>query len=517
VSKDLYIHVGTSDVSIALVENKKLVELQKEKHDNQFSVGDLYLGKVKKLVPGLNAAFVDVGAEKDAFLHYLDLGPKLLSLQKYVKDTITGKQQTAFLNSAKLLNDIDKNGKIDEVLESGQQILVQIAKEPISTKGPRINCEVSLAGRYIVLVPFSDRISISQRIKSREERERLKNLIKSIKPNNFGVIIRTVAENRKVADLDADMKSLVDKWQHCYKQMNRANAPKRVLGEMNRTNTILRDLLNPSFTSIHVDSQKMYDEVCNYIKSFGADKTDMVKLYKGKMPLFEFAGIEKQIRALFGKNVSMQSGAYLVVEHTEALHVVDVNSGNTSQSKETQEANALRVNLEAAEEIARQLRLRDLGGIIVIDFIDLHKTDNRKILLDKMREFMKNDRAKHQVLPPSKFGLVQITRQRVRPEMDIKTTEEIPITNGKMEVPPTILIIDDIENRLKFIMNELQPSSVSIMVHPFIEAYLKAKFLKFQRKWFKEYKKWVSIDSMVSINLWEYHFYNAKGEKLNPA
>lgn len=515
MNKELVINSQQGEVAIALLENKRLIELHKEKGDDDFSVGDLYLGRVKKLVSGLNAAFVDVGYEKDAFLHYLDLGPKVLSLQKFVKGAVNGSLNTDKLDNFKLEKEIDKGGKIDEVLSPNQHILLQIAKEPISTKGPRVTCEVSLAGRFLVLVPFSDKISCSQKIKSREERNRLKTLIKSIKPHNFGVIIRTVAQNKKVAELDADLRGLIAKWETLFKNLKGAKPKTRVLGEINRSNALIRDMLNPSFNKIHVNDQALHDEIQAYLATIAPDRKEILRIYKSKVPIFEHFGIEKQIKACFGLNVTMPSGAYLVIEHTEALHVIDVNSGNTGKHQENQEESALKVNLEAADEIARQLRLRDMGGIIVVDFIDMKKSENRRALVNRLKEVMDKDRAKHQILPPSKFGLVQITRQRVRPEIDIKTTEKIPTKDGgEKEVQATILLIDQIENKVQRILSHMKPKKLVLHTHPFIDAYLKKNFNSYQRKWFMKHRKWVNIMPRSNYPLVDYRFFDEKNNEV---
>lgn len=414
----------------------------------------------------------------------------------------------------KLEEDIRKDGKISNVLSANQQILVQIAKEPISTKGPRITSEISLAGRYIVLVPFSDRISVSQKIKSSEEKQRLKRLIQSIKPKNFGIIVRTVAEGKSVADLDSDLQDLIKKWNICYEQLKTAQPPQKVLGELNRTSAILRDLLNSTFNAIHVNDAGMYEEIKSYLQTIAPDKEKIVKLYKGNAPIFDHFGVDKQMKALFGKTVTMKSGAYLIVEHTEALHVIDVNSGHRAKSENNQETNALEVNLEAAAEVARQLRLRDMGGIIVVDFIDMHDANNRKMLYDRIKEEMKQDRAKHNILPPSKFGLVQITRQRVRPEMNIETHEKCPTCGGTGEVQASVLLIDQIENNLRYILKEQNEPSVTLCVHPYIEAYLTKGFPSMRMKWSWHYKKWIKVKAVSSYQFLEYHFLNSSGDEI---
>jgi ribonuclease G len=514
MSVDLVISSKPSEDVIALLEDKRLIELHKEKSNNNYSVGDIYLARIKKVMPGLNAAFVDVGYGKDAFLHYLDLGPNFSTLNNYVKAVRANKYQSASLKKFKFEAEIDKGGKIADQLESNQHILVQIAKEPISTKGPRLSSEISLAGRYMVLVPFSDRISVSQKIRNFEEKERLKRLIKSIRPEGFGVIVRTVAENKKVADLHADLSDLMSKWEECFKQIKKAKPPHRVLGELSRTSAMLRDLLNKDFNKIYVDNFDTKKELVTYIQSIAPGKEKMVQGYRRKIPIFQHFGIEKQIKALFGKNVTMKSGSYLVIEHTEAMHVIDVNSGQRSRTSDDQEQNALEVNIESAEEIARQLRLRDMGGIIVVDFIDMRDGENREKLFEKMREFMKEDRAKHTILPPTKFGLIQITRQRVRPEMDIKTAEKCPCCNGTGETQATVLLIDEIQNNLRYILTQLNQKKITLTVHPFIEAYITKGFYSLQRKWYMKYKKWVNVRASDAYQFLEYRFFDLNGEEI---
>jgi ribonuclease G len=463
---------------------------------------------------GLNAAFVDVGYEKDAFLHYLDLGPQVKSLNKFTKQIHTGKQTTSNLMYFKLEEDIKKDGKINQIVSQGDQILIQIAKEPISSKGPRITSEISMAGRFLVLVPFADKVSVSQKIKTREEKERLKKLVQGIKPKNFGVIVRTVAEDVSISEIENDLKELMDKWNECFENFKTAKPPQKIVGEMNRTNTILRDMLNDSFGSIAVNDAKIYDEIRTYLKSISPEQEKIAKFIKGPAPIFDQLGVDKQIKALFGKTVTMKSGAYLIVEHTEAMHVIDVNSGHRAKSDSSQEENALEVNLEAAVEIARQLRLRDMGGIVVVDFIDLHNPNNRKILYEKIRDEMKTDRAKHNILPPSKFGLIQITRQRVRPEMSVVTVEKCPTCGGSGEIQASVLIIDQIENTLRYIIKELNEKTVTLCVHPFIESHLTKGFFSMRRKWEMKYKKRIKIRPVNSYNFLEYHFLNKDGEDI---
>ena len=514
MNRELVVRSSSSTVDFALLKDGKLIELHKEEDGNSFSVGDIFLAKIRKPVTGLNAAFVNVGYDKDAFLHYHDLGPQLSSLLKFVKKARTGKMKDFSLKNFPFEKDIDKNGGINEVIKANQSILVQIVKEPISTKGPRISSELSLAGRYLVMVPFSDRVSVSQKISSREEKDRLKRLVTSIKPKGFGVIIRTVAEGKKVAELDRDLQNLLNKWTAMCKSLYRAGHPSKVLVELNRASSILRDVFNDSFTGIHVDHETLYDNIRDYVHEIAPEKESIVKLYQGSAPIFEKFGIERQIKTSFGRTASMSKGAYLVIEHTEALHVIDVNSGNRSNKAKNQEDTALEVNILAATEIARQLRLRDMGGIIVVDFIDMTKGDHRRKLFDHLREEMKDDRAKHKILPPSKFGLIQITRQRVRPEVNIKTSEENPNGNGG-EIEAPIVLIDKINVDLERILNgPNKHKSLTLNIHPFIAAYLTKGISSIRFKWYLTHKKWIKIQPRDAYTYLEYRFKDKEGKTI---
>lgn len=514
INRELIINSEASEVEIALLEDKNLVELHQDKSNPNHMVGDVYLGRVKKIMPGLNAAFIDVGYEKDAFLHYLDLGPNIQTINKFIKRCINESPNKIITEPVHYEEEIQKNGKISEVLTTGQSILVQVAKEPISTKGPRVSAEISFAGRYLVLVPFADKVSISQKIKSSEERTRLKRLIQSIKPQNYGVIIRTVAENKKVAELDNDLKQLVTKWENAINRLHTAVPPLKVVSEIDRTSAILRDLLNESFNAIHVNDDNLADEIRDFLGNIAPDKVEIVKNYKGKLPIFENFGVDKQIKNSFGKVVTIKSGIYLIIEHTEALHVIDVNSGHRNNSSNTQETNALEVNIEAAKEIARQLRLRDMGGIIVIDFIDLHLGQNRRELYQKMKDLMSLDRAKHTILPPSKFGLVQITRQRVRPEMSIEVLEKCPSCDGTGEIKPNSLIIDEIDNNISYLLRDQNEKKLTLNVNPILYAYLTKGIFSIRWKWYRKYRSWIKIRSINSYQFLEYRFFNQNDDEI---
>lgn len=513
VCSELFLDVRSSEVNIALLNNKRLVELSTEYSNVDFSVGDIYLGRVNKLMPGLNAAFVDVGYRKDAFLHYLDLGSGFLTLKKFVRMGMT--KNVNALTNLKPEPEIDKRGKISDMLKVGEYVLVQIAKEPISSKGPRLTCEISIAGRNLVLLPFTDKVSVSQKIKSTETRKRLRSWIEGLVPKNFGAIVRTVAQDKNVVELDKELTSLLDKWKSLFEHLSTVEAPNIVLGEMNRTTAFLRDMLNSSFHQIVVNDVDLYNEVKKFISEIAPEKSKIVKLYTDRTPIFDNYGIEKQIKTAFGRTVPMRSGAYIVIDHTEAGHVIDVNSGNRANSKNDQETNALEVNLIAAEEIARQLRLRDMGGIIVVDFIDVHSSESKKAIYDKMKECMANDRAKYHLTQLSRFCLMEITRQRVRPATDMKTAETCPCCNGTGKIQASLNLTDEIENQLKYILRKNKVDKIVIRTHPFVEAYInKGIFKSLRKQWQKLYGCKIEVLPMMAYSYMEYHFFNDLDEEL---
>ena len=514
MSNELIISATQDGCRIALLKDKTLVEFHQESEGSKFTVGDIYLGTVKKVVPGLNAAFIDVGYDKDAFLHYLDLGPQFSSLQKFTKLVRAKKINGGRLDKFNSEQDIDKHGKIVQQLTKNQLIPVQIVKEPISTKGPRLSCELSLAGRYLVLVPFSNAVSVSKKITSSDERKRLLRLIQSIKPEKFGVIIRTVAENKEVAELDRDLRNLVKTWEDGMARLVNAQPRDKIIGELDKTSSLLRDLLNESFDNVQVDDRKMFDEVKAYIKTIAPEKEKIVKLYSGKAKVFEHFGIEKQIKSAFGTTVSLRTGGYLIIEHTEALHVIDVNSGNKSNREENQETTALSVNVEAAKEIARQLRLRDMGGIIVIDFIDMKSLDNKKLIYKVMKEEMMDDKAKSTVLPLSKFGLMQITRERVRPQMNIITKETCPTCNGTGKITASILTSDLVEKNIEHLFLKQNEKDLVLAVHPYLHAYFTKGLISQRMRWYFKYKRWVNVVIDTSLAVTEYKFLNKEGEEI---
>ncbi len=514
LKSELFVDVQPKDISIALLEDSRLVSLQKESRNVMYAVGDFYLAKVKKLMPGLNAAFVDVGYEKDAFLHYLDLGPQFLTYSELLGQAFENPAKVPDMSLIKPQPDIPKQGRIADLLQPGQRLLVQIAKEPISTKGPRLTTELTLTGRFMVLIPFGSKISISQKIKSTEEKIRLRQIISSIKPKGFGVIVRTSAEGKRVAELIHELRSLVEAWNSSIAKMQRSVPPSLIYEEDSRAVSVIRDIFNPSFESVTVNDAEVFEQIQHYVALIAPERKDIVKLYSKDVPMFDHFNITRQIKSGFGKTVSFKSGAYLIIEHTEALHVIDVNSGNRSKASQDQETNALEVNLRAADEIARQLRLRDMGGIIVVDFIDMTKAEHRQQLLEHMRDIMAKDRARHNILPLSKFGLMQITRQRVRPALDIITEESCPSCFGKGEVQPSLLFTDKLEEKIEYLTQQLEVKKFILYLHPFVEAYIKKGVFSLYGKWRRRFGRGVKIVADESLAYLQYRVIDPSGKEI---
>lgn len=514
VEKELVIHVAQSEVEIALLEDGKLVELHNQKANNQFAVGDIFLGQIIKLMPGMNAAFVNIGHKKDAFLPYSNLSPQLRSLVKFTNGAINGQLATSKLDRFQLEPDIIKTGKIDQVLIKQQPLLVQMLKEPISTKGPQLTCEITLPGRFIVLSPFNEIVAVSKKIASADERKRLKSLVESVKPPKFGVIVRTAAEGKQLKEIQEEIAHLQKRWEEIFQGLKKAKPPVKLLSELDKASSMLRDMLNESFNRITVDDKELYYNIRNFLAGIAQEKMDIVKLHKTGKPIMEVAGVTRQIKGSFGKIATMSSGAYLVIEHTEAMHVIDVNSGH-KMSSGTQAEAVLAVNLEAAEEVARQLRLRDIGGIIIVDFIDMKDPEHKKVLHAKMKDFMKKDRAQHTILQLSKFGLMQITRQRVRPDLKINTAEVCPSCQGTGKVMPTVLITDDIERDLSQLMQARPNAKLSIQTHPFVAAYLTKGWGKSpQWKWLRRYWRWIAVKGNPELGLNQYKFFDEHADEI---
>ena len=516
MTSELIIDVQQKEISIALLEDKSLVEYQSESKAASFSVGNIYVAKVKKLMPGLNACFVDVGYERDAFLHYLDLGTQYSSYEKYLKQVQSDRKKLFPISKATRLPDLKKDGSVQNVLKVGQEVLVQVVKEPISTKGPRLTCDLSFAGRYMVLMPFQEKVSVSTKIKKGEERTRLKQLVQSIKPKNFGVIVRTSAEGKRVAELDSEMKILLKRWEDAITTVQKTTErPKIAFEETSRAVALIRDLFNTTYDGIHVNDETVFNQVKDYVGLIAPDKVDIVKLYKGTVPIFDNFNVTKQVKSAFGKTVNYKRGAYLIIEHTEAMHVVDVNSGNRTKAENGQEQNALEVNLGAADELARQLRLRDMGGIIIVDFIDMHLAEDRQLLYERMCKNMQKDRARHNILPLSKFGLMQITRQRVRPAMDVNVEETCPTCFGKGKIKSSILFTDQLESKIDRMVSKIGIKKFNLHVHPYVAAYINQGIFSMKRKWQMKYGMGINVIPSQKLAFLQYEFYDKKGNFID--
>ncbi len=516
MTSEVVIDVRQNEVSIALLEDKNLVEYQKEPRSASFAVGNIYIAKVRKLMAGLNASFVDVGYERDAFLHYLDLGLQYSSYEKYLKQVQSDRKKLYPFAKASHLPDLKKDGSVATTLKKDQEVLVQIVKEPISTKGPRLTCELSFAGRYLVLMPFYDKVSVSTKIRSSEERARLKQLIQSIKPKNVGVIVRTVAEGKRVAELDSEMKILMKRWEDTIaKVQNTTIRPQLVYEEESRVVAMLRDLFNPSYENIYVNDEQVYQEVKEYVTLIAPEKAGIVKHYSGNVPIFDNFNVTKQIKSGFGKIVNYKHGAYLIIEHTEAMHVVDVNSGNRTRAEKGQEGNALEVNLGAADELARQLRLRDMGGIIIVDFIDMSLAEDRQMLYERMCKNMQQDRARHNILPLSKFGLMQITRQRVRPAMNVNVDEDCPTCFGSGKIKSSFLFTDQLEGKIDQLVNKIGVKRFYLHVHPYVAAFINQGFVSLKRKWQLRYGLGVHVIPSQKMGFLQYEFYDDKKQFID--
>lgn len=514
MAKELVINVIPESFRIALLDNGTLLEYHVEDKESKFVVGDVYLGVVKKVAPSLNAAFVDIGYAKEAFLHYSDLGPQFKSTDFFLRSASKVKKHACGLDDFVIQPSIDKLGKIGDVLSKDQRVLVQVTKEPISAKGPRLMSSISIAGRYIIVTPFVNRISISKKIASIEERKRLERLMLSMKPKNFGVIVRTVAEGKDAAELDRDIKDSLKIWEDGVSNLSSAVPKDKIIGEKHRTFSILRDMLNESFDNIVVDDKAVYDDIKQYILRIAPEKEKILNCHQGKTKLFEQYGIEKQIKLLFGKTVSLESGGYLVIEHTEAMHVVDVNSGSATQNEESHADASLRINIAAAKEVCRQLRLRDMGGIIVVDFIDLQSAEHRELLHEEVKKHLKTDRSKTKSLPLSKFGIMQITRQRVRPEMNIVTREQCPSCNGAGEIKASVSISENIEKNVELLFSIQNEKALTIFLHPYLYSYFVSGLPSRRIKWFLKYKKWVKLEEDSSLTITEFKIYNKDGMEL---
>ena len=487
MKSELIVDVQPQEIAIALTEDDRLQEVSREKRDqDNFAVGNIYYGRVKKVMPALNAVFVDVGYEKEAFLHYLDLGSQFRTLQSYVTKAVSDRRRMPSMQKTPRQAEVGKEGQIADVLKVGDTLLVQVSKEPINTKGPRLTAEISIAGRNIVLIPFSDGVMVSQKIKREAERQRLKQLMLSIKPFGFGIIVRTVAEDKRAAELDNELRLLVERWEQTVNTLQQREPVSLVSEEMGRTLGIIRDVLSPDFTSIQVNDPEIYQEVRHYLELIAPESAKIVKLYKESQPIFDHFDITRQMKTGLGRTVGFKHGGYLIIDKTEALFSIDVNSGS-KKIYEDQEENAYRFNMLAADELVHQLRLRDIGGIIIVDFIDMDSKEHQQQLYEYVRKLMDRDRAKHNVLPLSKFGLMQITRQRVRPAVEMQVEETCPTCGGKGKIQASILFTDQIEEQIAH-EYEHHGRGLILYLHPYVYSYVCRGWLNsLKNQWRRKY------------------------------
>ena len=513
MKSELLVDVQPEEIAIALTEDDRLMEVSREVRQEQtFAVGNIYYGRVKKVMPALNAVFVDVGAEKEAFLHYLDLGSQFLTLEKFTQFAVQNPRKKPNIEHTPVQSEVGKHGNIESYCRVGQEILVQVIKEPINTKGPRLTAEISLAGRNIVLIPFGEKVMVSSKIRSEGERSRLRQLVQVIKPEHFGVIVRTQAEGKRAAELDAELKLLLRRWEETVSRLQKSKPVSLVMEEIGRTIGVIRDIFTPeNFTAIYVNDEDMYREVREYVGMIAPESEKIVHQYKNAEPIFDHFGVTRQMKTGLGRTVGFKNGGYLIMERTEALFSIDVNSGSKKLGTD-QEDNAFKCNMLAAEEIVHQLRLRDIGGIIIVDFIDMDSAEHRQLLFEQMRKLMKRDRARHNVLQLSKFGLMQITRQRVRPAVEMDVREECPTCHGSGKIEPSLMFTDKLANECQRYSDQFGRGLI-LRLHPYICAYVEKGLLWRSLKWQWLRKFGVRVMSSEMLGMMEYRFFD---QKLRP-
>ncbi len=512
MKSELIVDVRPQEIAMALTEDDRLMEVScEERGKDTFAVGNIYYGRVKKVMPALNAVFVDVGCEKEAFLHYLDLGPDFLTMQKYVSRVVSDRRHVPELRKQERQPECTKEGHIADYLKVGDTLLVQVTKEPINSKGPRVTAEISITGRNFVLMPLMDKVLVSNKIKRESERGRLKQLVQSIKPQGFGVIVRTVAEDKRVAELDNELRLLVKRWDDCIHTLQHKEPVSLISEELGRTIGLIRDVFSPDFESIYVNDKATFEEISQYIELIAPEAPKVVKLYEGEQPIFDKFDITRQMKTGLGRTVGFKKGGYLIIDRTEALFSIDVNSGS-KKLFDDQEQNAFHFNMLAADEIAHQLRLRDIGGIIVIDFIDMDDKANQQALYDHMRELMSRDRAKHNVLPLSKFGLMQITRQRVRPAVEIDVTETCPTCMGKGKIQSSIFFTDQVEEQIETLKTQYG-RGLRLHLHPYVYAYVSRGWTS-GLKWQWRLRYGVHVVENQSLGILQTKFFDRNGQPV---
>ncbi|WP_083750107.1 Rne/Rng family ribonuclease [Rhodohalobacter halophilus] len=502
MKNQIIIHSSGKQTRVALLENGELAQLFIESEENQRTVGDIYLARVHKVMSGIRAAFIDVGMEKDAFLHFSDAGDHLGDYIKMMNGPKSiSKDADKELKKFDKLSNNDKQILAGKILQNNQRILVQIVKEPIGSKGPRVSSDITIAGRFLVLIPMGDYIAISKKINNGRERRRLKKIAGDMLPDGFGVIIRTVAQNQDKEALEDDMRTVLKKWERILNKLENAKPPTLLYKDLDITESLIRDLFAKQYDRVLIDDYQLYKSIKSYVSQIAPKMLPSVQLYKGKDHIFDHVNIAHDVNSIFSPRVRMPSGGYLIFEQTEAMYVVDVNSGPYA-AKEKQEDNSLKTNLEAAREIAKQLRLRDIGGIIVVDFIDLRDDKNRKKIYDELKKEFKKDRAKTNVIGMSDFGLVQITRQRIRPSVVNSVSKVCPTCGGSGTVVSQDTIITDIESWISKFKYSTEYRAVDIYINPYLRSYLTRGLFSLRFKWMVKYKMKISFiaDETISLN-----------------
>ena len=488
--KEIIINSSSNQTRVAITEDGNLVDFFVDYPENRRMVGDIYLGKVARVLPGIRAAFIDIGMKHDAFLHFSDIGERTQQFQDIIGEDdsdLDEEDDDESLNGKPAVENKKPEAPVIHKLRKGDDIIIQITKEPVNNKGVRVTSSVSLPGRFCVLLPFDNKIGVSKKIHDYKERRRLRSIARGILPQNCGLIIRTVAKDQAEEALKDDLNNLIRSWQKIESAVKTEKPPALIHQDLSTTASVIRDLLTPDISKVFIDSKKLYKQIKSYVQLVQPEYLDKIEPYKSQSPIFDSFKIEEQIKTLMGRKVPMPSGGYLIIEHTEAMVVIDVNSGRYAKSKE-QEQNSLKTDLEAAREIARQLKLRDIGGIIVVDFIDLEEEKNRKKIYDELKKEFRKDRSKVSVLPMSEFGLIQITRQRVRQNIMQAMKDVCPVCMGAGFLTRESHLTYDIESWLKKFRRNSREIGLIIKCHPFLAEKLRAgklgSLLKFQLKYF---------------------------------
>ncbi|GBD86881.1 ribonuclease G [bacterium BMS3Abin03] len=510
--KEIIINSTSTQTRVAITEDGNLVDFFVDYPENRRMVGDIYLGRVARVLPGIRAAFIDIGMKHDAFLHFSDIGERTHQIQEMLGEDVPVDDDED--NSSNQNDRYSDNRQSVPKLFKGQEIIVQITKEPVNNKGVRVTSSISLPGRYCVLLPYDNKTGISKKITDFRERRRLRYIARSILPKNFGLIIRTVAKHQSEKAMRDDLQNLLKQWEEIKETAQSETPPALIYQDLNTTSSVIRDLFNSEVSKVFIDSKKLFREIKNYVKMVQPGMLDKVELYKSSRGIFDEFNIDKQINTLMGRKVPLPSGGYLIIEHTEAMVVIDVNSGRYAKSRE-QEQNSLRTDLEAAREIVRQMRLRDIGGIIVIDFIDLEEEKNRKKIFDELKKEFRKDRAKVSILPMSDFGLVQITRQRIRQNIMQTMKDVCPICLGTGMITKDSHLIYDIEAWLKKLKRNSRERNLIIKCNPATASKLREgkikSLVKLQLRFFMRLK----LEEDESIYPGRFKFFSANtGEEL---